>query len=149
MTLDIRDHHRTHVELERDGSFPPYDVCDDDASFRVATNVAEQLYGCRVSDLPLKMLEYIQSSEAAATNLDESTFNILSLVPRNGSISEATCYLNYATFNPCFELSRKTVITKLSDIYVPSVDDLDIVDGDFQWLIHITHERDAYVRLAV
>lgn len=148
MTLDIRDHYRTHVELERAGSFPPYDVCNDTASSRIMGNVAERIYDCSIENLLSSMLIYIRDHEAAATDINEEDFNVFNLVLPNYSVISSKVFINYAEFNPCFALNGEDLVEKFSNVYVPSVDDLDVVDTEFRWIVHITHERDVYVKFA-
>lgn len=75
--------------------------------------------------------------EGGDANLDG--FDLMALMGRVGIHPKASVYLNWYRFDDIDVMSTDQLSRYFSDIWYPSVDDLDIFDDSLDWVLMVRH----------
>lgn len=91
--------------------------------------------------LPGDMVQaiYDRSVLVEGANADGEEFDLQELLRRlQFPLSEVT-YMNWYRYDDVDEIQTKDILTVFSEIRYPSVDDLDLIDSNMQWILLIHH----------
>jgi hypothetical protein len=80
-----------------------------------------------------------RSSFLPEVRADADGFDVSSLFSAFGLEVSSRTYLNWCRYDDIDEIDTKDLITHFTDLWYPTVDDLDLIDSNMSWIISIQH----------
>ncbi len=130
-----------HYEREHgSGSFPGFRSLSVTEARRIYVAVirAAGLLSCRTAE-ELVLAVRDMSILEEGVQVESVDFSLLDLIRKLGLPTSKKVYLNWYRYDKIDEINTVDLAEHFDDIWYPSVDDLDVIDGDIRWQISISH----------
>ena len=99
-------------------------------------------------DNDLKLVNEIRRNEIYINNFDannEQDFNIKKIFQHLDKDVTFKVYINWFRFDNIDQMKFNDFSTYFYDIWFPSVDDIDLFDESYSWIVSIRHDGMIYV----
>ena len=119
--------------------YPSYNICSEEEARLLLEKICEK-YSCSF-EMPLALNSQVikRSRILDFCNADDDEFSLEEVFERLSITPNDNIYISWLRLENVYTFNFKILCKRWDDIWYPAIDDIELFDDSFSWLIGINH----------